>query len=193
MKYDNFDKLDSKGLSKIQDSAIRAAGNARVKIQIALVATVAHLQRNHDVQVARRLVDGLQETVRGKALITYLCQFGHLTVGKVEIEGKEVETFSGIIGNGEEHAAAVRASFDEAKATMWWTVAKGNVNQFKAWSLDKALQNLIASNERKVKKAQENPELAAQVDTEVSDKTMQAVLAMCNFDAIIDQELAKVA
>lgn len=188
----NIDNVDSNSLTKIQDRAIRATHSARESVQVALVATVAHLYRYHDVRVARRLVDGLQDTVRGKAVIDFLCRFGHMTVGKVEIDGKEVNTFAATVGDAQEHAAAVKASYDEAKATQWWKLAPNDVNKFKGWSLDQALLDLVAKNKKQLDKAAKHPELAEKINVQVSDKTIQAVVAMCNFDAILE-DVAKAA
>lgn len=173
-------------LNKIQDSAIRAANSARTKIQLALVATVYHLSQHHDVRVARRLVDGLGETVRGKALVEYLSKFGHLTVGELieERDGKNVTvtTFTRIKGDAEAHTVAIRESFEEAKATMWWNLKKEN--PYKGFSLNDALKNVLAQAKSAQKKALDGATGVTLDD--VSDDTIRAVLALCKFDAIIE-------
>lgn len=185
---------DGSDIEKVQDKAIRAANNARVQIQVALVATVAHLAQFHDIRIARRLVDGLHETVRGKALVDYLCRFGHLTVGKVKMvdaNGKEqeVDTFNGLACKAEDHAALVASTFngeDGAKATMWWTLKVQN--PYKGFSLEQALQSVLAMNKKAREKVEKGEATADQINTEVNDKTIRAVLALANFDAIIGDE-----
>lgn len=175
-------------LGKIQDRAIRAATNARKTIQVALIATIHHLQANHDVRVARRIVDGLQDTVRGDAIVAYLAKFGCLSVGNVTIaddDGKEHEvlTFSEVNGNAQEHAESVRALFDEAKTTMWWEFKKAP-SAYKGFSLDEALQAVAKKNQAaldKVAAGKVDPKL---VDTGVSQKTIDMLLQLCNFDPI---------
>lgn len=172
-------------LTKIQDQAIRAANTARSRIQLALVATVHHLATNHDVRVARRLVDGLQETVRGKALVEFICKFGHVIVGELveERDGKNVTvtTFTRIKGDADAHNAAVRETWEECKATMWWDLKQEN--PYKGFSLEARLKALLKEAETARSKAEAGADNVSLDD--VSDKTIQAVLRLCNFEAII--------
>jgi hypothetical protein len=173
-------------LSKVQDKAIKAANNARNLIQIALVATIHHLTINHDVQVARRLVDGLHETVRGQAIVKYLAEFGHLNIGEMEIEVdgkvKTVTTFTSIKGNGDEHAAACRKSWEDCKATMWWTLKQSN--PYKGFSLQEKLSAVLSQYQTALKRISEGKAGDDSLDTSVNDTTIKAILALCHFDAI---------
>lgn len=177
---------DNAGLNKIQDKAIRAANNARNLIQLALVATVHHLAQNHDVNVARRLIDGLHETVRGKALVEFLAKYGHLTVGEqvTEVDGKEVKTttFTGIKGNAEEHSRAIRETFDECKETMWWTLKREN--PYKGFDMQQALNTVINQYQTALKRIAEGKADNDKLSTEVNDKTIRALLAIVKFDII---------
>src|SRR3546814_12042919 len=60
---------DTKALEALQDKAIRSVQSARVHIQVALVATILHMGKHGDWTVASRLVDGLGNTVNGKAIV----------------------------------------------------------------------------------------------------------------------------
>lgn len=173
-------------LNKIQDKAIKAATNARNIIQIALVATVHHLAINHDPRVAARLVDGLSETVRGKALVEYLSRFGHLNVGQmdVEVDGKKktITTFTSIKGKAAEHAASVRGTWDECKATMWWSLKAEN--PFKGFDMDARLKALLAEAKRASEKVSEGKAAADTVNVKANDATIRSLLALCKFEAI---------
>jgi len=174
-------------LNKTQDKAIKAANSARKLIQQALVATVHHLATNHDVRVARRLVDGLSETVRGKALVAWLVKYGHLTIGKVdlEVEGKtiKVETFDGIKGDADAHNQLIRDSWEEAKATMWWTAIKAD-NAYKGFDLNEYLKAGIAQLQKAQKKVEEGKADPSTVSTEVNDVVIKAIIAFAKFDVI---------
>lgn len=173
-------------LTKVQDKAIRAATNARNLIQIALVATVHHLAVNHDVQVARRLVDGLQETVRGQAIVKYIADFGHLNIGEMEVEVdgkvKTVTTFTSIKGNGDEHAEACRKSWEDCKATMWWTLKQSN--PYKGFTLQEKLSAVLAQYQTALKRINEGKAGDDSINLEVNDTTIKAVLALCKFETI---------
>lgn len=186
---------DGSDIEKVQDKAIRAANNARVQIQIALVATIAHLAQFRDVRIARRLVDGLHETVRGKALVDYLVRFGHLTVGKIKVtddKGKEteVDSFTGFaVKDAKEYAALVASTFngpEGAKEVYWWTLKVPN--PYKGFSLEQALQSVLAMNKKAQEKVEKGEAQADQINMEVNDKTIRAVLALANFDAIVADE-----
>jgi len=175
-------------LDKVQDKAIRAANNARNLIQIALIATVHHLAINHDVRVARRLVDGLHETVRGKALVQFLTKYGCLTVGEVEVEDpitakkSKITTFTGIVGNADEHNAKVREVFEEAKETMWWSLKPEN--PYKGFDLQTYLANGLAQVQKAAKLIEEGKAPPTALSTDVNDKTIRALLALVRFDTI---------
>lgn len=176
-------------LLKIQDKAIRAANNARILIQQALVGTVHHLAIHHDVRMANRLVDGLRETVRGKAIVEYLTKYGHLTVGDVEVEvdgkAKTVQQFTGLsVRGGEAHAKVVRETFEEAKATLWWTLKREN--PYAGFDMQKALDTVIKHYQTALKKVQAGEVGEEKLSTEVNDTTIRALLAIVKFDTIAE-------
>ena len=180
-------KVDG-NINKIQDSAISAARSARRKVQVALVATACHLATHHDVRIARRLYDGLKETVRGRAIIQWLQTYGHLEVGEVKVqEGgstKTIKTFTKCKGNAGQHEKAVRASLNKAKSTMWWDFKVPD--DFAGFDADKALKRVIDQ----VNKARERIDSGKHVanDAEVvmpSASTIESVCKLCNFDAVI--------
>lgn len=182
----------SEELDKVQDKAIRAANNARTQVQVALIATIHHLATNHDVRVARRLVDGLQETVRGKALVEFLVKYGHLVVGEVEVEdqlGKKskVKTFVSIKGDAGAHNTAIRETWEEAKATMWWSLKPEN--PYKGFDLNTYIQNGLAQVAKAQKLIDEGKAEPDTLNTDVNDKALRALLAMCRFDVITDEDI----
>lgn len=186
MKY-TFAKTTA-DLDKIQDKAIKAATNARNLIQLALVATVHHLAVNHDIRVARRLVDGLHETVRGKALVQFLTKYGCLNVGEVDVVGEDgktskTTTFTTIQGNADEHAAAIRELFEECKAKMWWTFKAPN--PYKGFNLQQYLSNGIKQAQAAAEKIGKGEAEADALSLDVNDTTIRSILALCKFDAIL--------
>lgn len=185
IKY-NLNIKTAEDVTKVQDAAIKAASSARVKIQVALVATLIHLAKFHDVQMARRLVDGLNDTVRGNALVKWLTKYGHLTVGTIEVQDGEktrkVETFNGIVGGADDHAKSIRESLDEAKAEMWWAMIKAK-SPYK-FDADAALNAVLAQAKSAMKKVADGKANAEDVSITVNDATVQAVLAFAKFEPV---------
>lgn len=163
-------------LETIQGKAIKSVQSARVAVQIAAVATIRHAYEHGDWTYAQKLVDGLGNTVNGAALVEWFKQYGGLTVGD--------EGFTG--WSGADH---IKENFEKAKATMWWELKKAN--PFKGFSLEAALQAVIKQHTDINKKLEGMQEEDKQkVSFEVNDATIQAVLKLCNFEAIIGEEEA---
>lgn len=165
---------DTKGLETLQDKAIKSVHSARLSIQIALVATILHMGNHGDWTVATRLVDGLGNTVNGKAVVEYFKRFGNMSVSD--------EGFTGF--TDKDFKAAILAKLDEAKATMWYEL---KIQQpYKGFSLEAALKAVIKNHKLAMDKVAEKPELADAIDVAVNDETIRQVLALCKFDAIMD-------
>lgn len=194
--YSKVDKVagDNAGTTKLQDAAIRAATNARTVIQYALVATLLHLAKHHDVRMASRLVDGLNGTVRGNALVRYLLRYGHLEVGRVEVEGKDgkttkVDGFIGIVGDAKDHEAAIRKTLDEAKNTAWYELTPpANPYSFK---LENALMQVERQAEAAAKRVKNGKAKPEDVDFHVSDAVREQVMRLFNFEQIVEETLAE--
>lgn len=168
---------DTAGLEKIQDNAIRSVGRARDLVQIALVATVCHIGQHGDYTCATRLVEGLGNTVNGAAVVEWFKRFGKLATDD-----------TGFTGLSKGFKESILGTLDEAKATYWWTLKASN--PFKGYSAEAALQQFIKNHKSITTKLMTMPaEDAAKVDVHVNSATIQQVLALCNFDAIIDAEL----
>lgn len=166
---------DAAGLEKIQANAIKSVTKARVCVQVAAVATIRHAFEHGDWTYAQRLVDGLGNTVNGAALVEWFAQFGGLTV-------EEGKGFSGWKGKD-----YIEANFDQAKAVMWWDLKKKN--PYAGFSLEAALQKVIKDHEAAQKKlAALSEEDKKKVEFQVNDATIQAVLKLCNFEVIINDE-----
>ncbi len=165
---------DAADLEAIQAKAIKSVQSARVLVQIAAVATIKHAHVHGDWSFAQKLVDGLGNTVNGAALVEWFKTYGGLKVGD--------EGFTG--WSGRDH---IEANFDKAKATMWWELKKAN--PYKGFSLEQALQAVIKQHTDAKKKLEGMQEEDKQkVSFEVNDATIQAVLKLCNFEAIIGEE-----
>lgn len=180
---------DNAELFKIQDKAVKAINSARVAIQVATIATIQHMLHHHDYTVASRLVDNLGNTINGKALVSYFVKYGGLTVGKVKVvdeKGKEteVDAFNGLV---KDYDNVVMATFDEAKAKPWWTLK--TASPYKGFNLEQALQNVLAQNKRAQEKLAKGEVSAEDVKVKANDDTIKAVLALCNFTAIIEGDL----
>lgn len=167
---------DTAKVTKLQDAAIRSANKVRVQVQIALVATAAHIAKHGDYTIAQRIVDGLGNTVNGRAVVEWLVKYAGVTVAE---DGKG---FGGLVKDREK---IIRERFDEAKATMWWEL---KVQQpFKGFSLEQALQQVIKRHIAAVEQAGDHAEL---VQTEVSENTIRQVMQLAHFEKLLDNAMS---
>lgn len=158
-------------LEKIQSIAVKSVASARVKVQIAAVATIRHAWEHGDWTYAQKLVDALGNTINGAALVEWFKVYGGL-------ESSD-EGFTG--WKGKKH---IEDKFEEAKSKMWWELKVKN--PFKGYSLEEALKKVIANHEDMKKKVVGmTEEEQKKVDMTVNDATIKAVLALCNFEAIV--------
>lgn len=164
---------DVKGLEALQDKAIKSVQSARVHIQVALVATILHMGNHGDWTVASRLVEGLGNTVNGKAIVEYFKTYGNLSVND--------EGFTGFADKN--YKAAILATLDAAKEKMWWEL---KIQQpYKGFSLEVALLQVVKNHKLALDKVAEGKAKAEDVDVAVNDATIRQVLALCQFDAIM--------
>lgn len=170
---------DVKELEKLQAKAIKSVQSARVAVQIAAVATIRHAYEHGDWTYAQTLVDGVSGAANAHSLVEWFKKYGGLQADD-----------NGFIGwNGKDH---IKNNFEEAKATMWWE-AKGS-NPFKGYNLEGALQNVLKQHVSMMKKIDKlSDEDKGKVNLQVNDETIQAVLKLCNFEAIIEQDEDKAA
>ena len=159
-------------LEKIQASAVRSVQSARVKVQVAAVATIRHAYDHGDWSYAAKLVEALGNTINGKALVEWFKMYGGL---KVNDEG-----FTGWSGK-----QFIEDNFEAAKSTMWWELKAQS--PFKGFDLEDALKRVIAQHHKVVANMDGmSEEDKAKVKLEVNDETIKAVLNLCNFEAILD-------
>lgn len=164
---------DTKALEALQDKAIRSVQSARVHIQVALVATILHMGQHGDWTVASRLVDGLGNTVNGKAIVEWFKLYGNMSVND--------EGFTGF--TNKDFKAAILATLNAAKEKMWWEL---KIQQpYKGFSLEAALQAVIKNHKLALSKVSEGKAKENDIDVAVNDATIRQVLALCHFDAII--------
>lgn len=159
-------------LEKIQANAVRSVNRARVCVQVAAVATIRHAYEHGDYTYAQKLVDALGNTINGAALVEWFKVYGGLTTGD--------DGFTG--WSGKDH---IKDNFEDAKGKMWWELKVKN--PFKGYSLEDALQKVLTDHAKIVKGMDKmTEEEKAKVSVQVNDATIQAVLKLCNFEAIID-------
>lgn len=164
-------------LEKIQAKAVKSVQSARVQVQIAAVATIRHAYEHGDYTYAQKLVDALGNTINGAALVEWFKVYGGLTTGD--------EGFTG--WSGKDH---IKDNFEDAKGKMWWELKVKN--PFKGYSLEDALQKVLTDHAKIVKGMDKmTEEEKAKVSVQVNDATIQAVLKLCNFEAIIDVDAQK--
>lgn len=167
---------DAAGLEKIHASAIRSVAKARVNVQIAAVATIRHAWEHGDYSYAQKLVEGLGNTINGAALVEWFVQYGGL---KINAEGKGFGGWSG--------KDYIEQNFEAAKAKMWWELKKQS--PFKGFDLEAALQKVLKDHATFTKDIEAlSDEDKAKVKLEVNDATIQAVLKLCKFDVIINEQ-----
>lgn len=139
---------DYKELSTMVAGAIRSAGRARQAIQIAAVGILYHAYKHGDYSAANTLVLGLAESgMRRDSLVLWFRGFGGLTL----TDDKELLKTTPFTGwSGAEH---IKEHFDDAKATLWDTVAKPK-NPFITMDLQTALMQVIKRFEKAAKDSQ---------------------------------------
>lgn len=166
---------DAAGLEKIHAVAIKSVAKARIQVQIAAVATIRHAFEHGDWTYAQKLVTGLGNTVNGAALVEWFKLYGGLKADD-----------TGFIGwSGKEH---IQQNFEQAKGKMWWELKAKN--PFAGYSLEQALTKLIKDhNNMKEKVVGLTAEDQEKVNFKVNDETIKAVLKLCNFEAIITDEV----
>lgn len=163
----NVDELNS-----LQDKAIKAVVSARVQIQVALIATILHMGQHGDWKVAERLVEGLGNTVNGKAIVDFFQKYGNLVVSDTGFVGFKEKDYKSAIGK----------LLDEAKATMWWTLKIQN--PYGGFSLEQKLEQVIRESKAAQARAIKHPEDAPKIDVAVNEATIRTLLQICHFDAI---------
>ena len=166
---------DVADLEKIQASAVKSVQNARVSVQVAAVATIRHAFEHGDWTYAGKLVTALGNTINGKALVEWFKLYGGL---KTDDTG-----FTGWSG-----AKHIEDNFEKAKTGMWWELKAAS--PFKGFDLEAALQKVIKDhNAIQEKVIGMTDDDKAKVKMVVNDATIQAVLKLCNFDAIIGDDV----
>lgn len=171
---------DANELGKLRASAIRAAGSARTKIQIAAVATLHHAYVHGDWTQANNLVQGLSEGgIRRDALTQWFVTYGGLTIGTAEVEGKNVKQFTG--WSGKEY---IKEYFNEAKSNFW-DKAKKEADPFKEFDLQAELTKLLARAGKALKAVEGQDEVTQKrVKMEVNEATIKQLLNMTDFEVI---------
>lgn len=166
---------DAAQVDSLIGKAVKSINKARVDVQIAAVAILMHAEKHGDWTKANDLVKGLGNTINGKVLVKWFVAYGGLVVDA------EAEQFSGWTS-----AQHIRDNFQGAKDKMWWELK--SPSPFKGFDLEAALLKVCKDHAAVVKKMQEMPEEdQKKVKLIVNDSTIQAVLGLCNFEAILEE------
>jgi len=132
-------------LDKAIAESISSAKTLREGIQDVAVGILMHAYKHGDYTRAEHYVNGLGTGVRQKALVDWFVQFGGLTIGTRS---------NGNVGFvGWKGADYIKAHFDKAKETGWWTCKPEAA--FEGFDLQAALEKLIAKAEKMASKANE--------------------------------------
>ncbi len=142
VKYKAF--TDVKELDKAIDSTIRKAQTLQAEVQIVAIGILQHAHKHGDYTRAERLVLGVGDGIRGKALVDWFVQYGGLLVGE------DAEIGKGFIGwQGKEY---IEAHFDDAKAKMWWTCKPES--PFSGFDISDEVEKLIKRGEKNMRLAE---------------------------------------
>ncbi len=162
-------------LRTLISEAIESATTAKVKIQIASVAVLHHAYQHGDYTFANELIEGLGHGIKRDSLVEWFKKFGGLIVSDNASEG-----FTS--WSGKDH---IKANFNQAKETMWYELKKAN--PFQGYSLEDELRKVMKKHQ-KIVKASENMEEEdkAKVSFDVNEATIQQLLAMCDFEGVIN-------
>lgn len=164
---------DAAELNKMCEQAVKSVQTARTRIQQAAIGVLHHAYKHGDYSAANTLVQGLGNTINGKALVEFFVRFGGLTINA---EGKAFDSWK-----GKQH---IEDNFTEAKATMWWDLKQQQA--FKGFDIEAALQRIIKQHkETQEKIVGLTPEDQAKVNLKVSDATMQQLFALVEFEPIV--------
>lgn len=163
---------NAKELEAIHSTAIQSVNTARVNVQIAAVATLRHAYVHGDWTYAQKLVDGLGNTINGKALVEWFKVYGGLEVGD--------EGF--IAWSGKDY---IKEKFQEAKEKMWWDLKIAN--PYKGFNLEEALQRVLKDHAKAKDQLAKLPEdQKEKVVLTANEATIQAVLKLVNFEQLLE-------
>jgi hypothetical protein len=164
-------------LDKMVENAIASANTMRKRVQVVAIAILAHAEKHGDYTRAQTLIEGLGHGVNMKALVEFFVRFGGLVVDSEE---------GGFCDwKGSEY---IRENFQNAKATMWWELKPQN--PWQGFDLETELVKLIKraqTAEKRIEKLPDDSPDRAKFSMEVNDATLQSVVSLCNFEAIVDE------
>ena len=137
---------NAKSVDQLIDAAISSAKTMREKAQVAAVAVLMHAEKHGDYSKANVLVEGMGQGVQASALVKWFVEFGGLVVDNVEdAEGKTKKAFTGWKGKD-----YIRANFEKAKTTAWWSFHKAD--PFKGFDFASELGKLLARADKAMSK-----------------------------------------
>lgn len=167
--------VDDKGLKALVTKAVNSYGNARVAVQVAVIAILCHAAKHHDYSQASALVNGLGgKTARD--VVRFFQDFGGLSVKKPEDGEEKPEGF-----NAWQGPDFIAEHLDEAKATMFWLYKQPRGGAFQTYSVEEFARQFITRVENARKRAAKGE---AAVKDDMSETTMQAVLNLVKFETI---------
>ena len=165
---------DGKVVAKLIEVAGQHAKSLRHSIQIAAVAIIYHAMKHSDYSKANDLLTVVGHGVKRDSLVKFFKDYAGLTskAGSNKFDGWQGKDF-------------MKANFNAAKDQMWWELKKDESNGFNGYSLEDSLKTLLSKHNAMMKKAAKmNEEDKAKVNSEVSSLTIEALLALTDFEVL---------
>lgn len=105
---------------------------------------LVHLAKHKDIRIIRRVIEGFPEGMRKNSMLAYFEKFGSVRV----LTEENAITFKGQKGDIV-YDAKRKLNLAGALETPWWKAAKEP--EYKAFDLDKMIDNVIRLADRKMK------------------------------------------
>lgn len=176
-------------LIKVQGEAIRAIGASRGGMHKALVMTLLHVTAHGDWNGAKQFLIAIKADEHAKTLAKkvqlWLETFGGMVVST---DKTQPDTLGQIVGMRSIEYIAQR--IEAAKTTPYYAVTKDDQG-FQGFSLDEALGKVLNEAGKVNKKLAEgsfNDIEKAKVKMQVSQGTLNALLAACGLEAVLTDD-----
>lgn len=134
----------------INDAEKKASTNGNTVQQqyhIIAASALAHLAKNKDIRIIRRMIENFPASLRKNAMLTYLERFGQV---RVLIEGDLLKPeYKGLDKGDIVFDKSKTLKLADALSTAWWTAANEPV--YKPLDTQAALGQFIAMHERRIK------------------------------------------
>lgn len=136
----SYAQVSTKSVDQLIAAAITSLKTMRAKVQVASVAVLMHAEKTGDYRKANDLVVGLGNGINKASLQKFFVDFGGLVLDE------EGNTFVGWSGKD-----TIKANFETAKSTEWWSLK--DAPSYKGFDLSEAIAQLIKRATAEQKKA----------------------------------------